>query len=275
MGWLKSWAEWVEGDTAYISVPFTWLLQEANMRASAYAQEGKRVRMGGPAVSLCPDRLHPFVEVGGQVNALQYHNPNATFTSRGCIRQCGFCGVPKTEGCLVELEAWERKPIVCDNNLLACSRKHFDRVIDILKGIRGVDFNQGLDARLLTAHHASRIAELNMEIVRLSWDHINDESAVMDAIATLRQAGFSRRMIGCYVLIGYDDNPADAFYRLQKLKDMGMRPNAMRYQSLTSYEKNDYLGNDWTVEEMARFMHYWNRLRYLEHVPFEEYVHAK
>ncbi len=169
-GWSGGLTEWIEDDMAYLSVVFSWRLHEAYQRVLFLRAQGLRVRLGGGAVTLNSQMFDGIAELGGQVNALQYHNPNATFTSRGCIRKCPFCAVPKIEGALVELDDWELKPLICDNNFLACSRKHFDRVIDRLKPLKDVDFNQGLDARLLTNYHASRLAELDSKCIRFAWD---------------------------------------------------------------------------------------------------------
>ena len=238
---------------------------------------GYRVRAGGPAVDLMPDYLSDVAEVGGEVDALARHNPKATFTSRGCTRKCEFCAVPVIEGDLRELRdgEWEPKPVVCDNNLLACSRTHFDEVVDSLKGMKGVDFNQGLDARLLTKYHADRLAELDCPLVRLAWDHIGLESRVMAAIELLTAAGFSKSRIKVYVLLGYDDTPEDALYRLQTLKDHDVFPNPQRYQPLDALEKNTYLNSDWSEWEMRRFMKYWSRLIWYWKIPFGEFRHLR
>lgn len=110
-----------------------------------------------------------------------------------------------------------------------------------------------------------------MDCVRLSWDDVGDETAVMDAIACLREAGFGWRRIKVYVLIGYEDTPDDAYYRLQTLKDLGIRPNAQRYQSATTTKMNADCGIHWTRPELARYMRYWNRQAWLGGVPFENY----
>ncbi|MBU2249138.1 MAG: hypothetical protein KKD77_20495, partial [Gammaproteobacteria bacterium] len=160
LSWPKKQISWLDGNKAMLSVPFTWNLPAAYSSCVWFRQQGYEVHAGGPAVSLMPDYLKDVAIIGGEVDALKHHNSEATFTSRGCIRNCPFCAVPKIEGELRELENWDPKPIICDNNLLACSKAHFDRVIDRLKPIRGVDFNQGLDARLLTVHHVGRLKEL-------------------------------------------------------------------------------------------------------------------
>ena len=145
--WSKRFIEHANGDgTTYLSVPFTWNLPDAYQRAAWLGLMGRRVIAGGPAVMLMPDYLEGVAEIGTDwPDAMSYHNPQATFTSRGCIRHCSFCAVWRTEGKLRELDDWPIRPIICDNNLLACSRVHFDDVIDKLKPLSWCDFNQGLD----------------------------------------------------------------------------------------------------------------------------------
>ena len=265
-------AEWIDGDTAYLSVVFSWNLERAYQRAVWLKAFGYRVRAGGPAVALNPAILADVAEIGGNVNALPHHNPNATFTTRGCVRHCPFCAVPRIEGELVELTDWEPRPIVCDNNLLAASVAHFDRVIDRLKPLAGVDFNQGLDSRLLTRHHAERLAELDLYTTRLAWDTTAYERQFLVAYQTLRDAGISARKIRVYVLIGFNDTPEDALYRLETVWALGSFPNPMRYQPLDSHRRNEYIAPAWTDQELKRYMRYWSRLHWLGHVPFAEYM---
>jgi hypothetical protein len=269
--WRGGFAEWTEGDTAFLSVPFTWELQDAYQRAVWLRAEGYHVRAGGPAVSLMPDVLAGVAELGGDVNALPHHNPDATFTSRGCIRRCPFCAVWRVEGELRELDDWEPKPIVCDNNLLACSQKHFDTVVDRLKPVAGIDFNQGLDARLLTKHHADRLAELDC-IVRLAWDHIDTGNAFMAAYETLRRAHIPKSRIRVYVLIGYQDTPEDAWFRLRTVWNLGVKPNPMRYNPLDAMMRDAYVGEHWSDDLLRQYMRYWANLVYVAGVPFEAWL---
>jgi len=271
--WSKSFVDWVEGGTAYLSVVFTWDLPKAHMRAVWLRQQGYEVRAGGPACLLMPDYLAEVADVNGcSADALWRHNPDATFTSRGCIRKCKFCAVPKIEGNLVELDKWEPKPIVCDNNLLACSVRHFDKVIDSLKDIKGVDFNQGLDARLLTQYHATRLAELDLKRLRLAWDDAAYGNAFMQGYERLRKAKIPKSKIIVYVLMGFNDTPEDAWFRLRTIRNMGILPFPMRYQPLNTLKKNSYVGKAWTHKELQRYMRYWSRLRYTGGIPFKEFV---
>jgi hypothetical protein len=257
-GWGSGLAEWVNGNTAYISVVFSWKLQEAYQRACWYKAQGYTVRAGGPAVAFAPESMSSIAEIVGEVDALPRHNPNATFTTRGCPNRCKFCIVWRIEPQFVELKEWTPRQIVCDNNFLASSDAHFDRVIDGLKTVDGVDFNQGLDARLLTKRRASRLAELDLSVARLAWDNTKDEASVVDAFNLLRSVGVPARKIRIYVLIGFRDSPEDALYRLERVRELGSRtyPFPMRYQPPGAERKNSFVADSWTNRELKKFMRY-------------------
>jgi hypothetical protein len=296
-GWGDGWTWWAENGTAYVSCVFSWLLADARDQCIALLSRGYRVRAGGPAVALNPDYLAdlpvtlspdpPGLSSGtgspsgrGEVRALARHHPAATFTTRGCVRRCGFCAVPRIEGDLVELDDWEPRPVICDNNLLAASKAHFGRVVDRLKAAHGrrrsskkrprVDFNQGLDARLLTQYHADRLAELDC-MVRLAFDHLAVESQFMRAFERLRQAGIPKRRIRVYVLIGWKDTPEDAAYRLQLIQGLHLLPFPMRFEPLDARERGAYVGPGWSDAELRRFMKYWTNIGRFGSVPFEDF----
>lgn len=256
-----------------ISIVFSWLLDKAYQKCIWYREQGYEVYVGGPAVDINPSYLSDVAIVGLQINDfISLHNLYATFTSRGCIRNCKFCIVPKLEGKLEELEDWPVRPVVCDNNFLATSEKHFNKAIDKLKHLKQIDFNQGLDARLITKYQANRLAELDMKVVRLAWDHTSMEKQFMRAFNILIDAGFPAKHIRCYVLMGFNDTPDDALYRLETIKGLGAMPNPMRYQPIDTPKKNSYVGDNWTDAELKRYMRYWSRQVWLGHIPFEDYV---
>jgi hypothetical protein len=271
--WSTGIAEWVEGDTAFISAVFSWNAQKAYMRCVYLREMGYKVRAGGQSVYMNPAMFSEF-DTSGSVNALLHHNPDAVFTSRGCIRNCSFCLVPKLEGCLKELDNWDAKPIICDNNLLATSQEHFDKVIDQLleRHLAGIDFNQGLDARILTDHHAERFAELPKDtIIRLAWDNIETETLYISAFNRLKQAGIKPQQIRTYVLIGYKDTPEDSLHRLETVRALGALPNPMRYQPLDALRRNSFVGEHWSNDLLTRYMRYWSNLKITGGFSFDEY----
>jgi hypothetical protein len=271
--WPKKPHHWIQDGREHISVAFTWDLPSAYQYCVVPDFERKQKPIvGGPAVKLIPDYLQGVAEIGGDIpGVLQKINPRACRFSTGCIRGCGFCAVPITEGAFRELPIAHVGPLVCDNNLLACSRRHFDRVIDVLKPLREIDFNQGLDARLLTNHHASQLAELDATI-RLAWDNVNSEPQVMRAVETLMRHGIPADRIRCYVLIGYRDTPEEALYRVRTLSKMGILPNVQRYVPLYSLVKRytDTNGT-WTHKELTWMSRYWNNLQRVGNRSYEEW----
>jgi hypothetical protein len=263
--WRKDIAAWTCGRTLYLSVPFTWLMPKAE--AMAKAHDGPVVA-GGPAVKLMGA---PWAETPESCpfDVLAYHNPAACFFSRGCPNGCAYCAVPKIEGDYREEEPKRVGPVVCDNNSLAGTRRWFHRMINRLMPFPHVDFNQGLQAARFTPWHASQIARLRGAKVRFALDYVGAESAVADAIAIARAAGLND--IGVYVLFGFKDAPDDALYRMEKVREWGLLPNAQRYQPLDATEKNAYVAPGWTEHELRRMGRYWTRTVWLGHVPYADY----
>ena len=181
--------------------------------------------------------------------------------------------MPRIEGGFRELDSWRPAPLVCDNNLLAASRRHFDRVIDGLKAFPAVDFNQGLDAALLTPYHASRLAELKAPKIRFAFDRPDDEAAVHDAMRLCRRHGLTDFTIYC--LVGLDDDPESARWRLEKVLSWGARTSPMRYQPLDALIKNSYAAPGWTEAELQRIMRFYSRQEFFGGLPYDEFMVGK
>ena len=262
--WSKKIVSWTIKDTVYLSVVFSWDLPKA-LRIAETSK--KRVVIGGPAAKLAGIETEEL-----PYPVLPLHNPLATFTTRGCPNRCAFCAVPKLEGDLVEIEDFPVRPIICDNNLLAASGKHFDRVIDRLKVLPFVDFNQGLEAARFTSYHAKRIAEIKAVKIRFALDSWEDQGDVFHAIEICQH--YHLNDIGIYVLIGFDDTPIEAKEKLEWVRSLNIRPTPMRFQPLRCTVKNSYVAKGWTEKELKDMERYYSRLRYLEHIPFEDYKYG-
>lgn len=255
--WLKGIAQWEVGKTLYLSVPFTWLVDEAHQKARGW--KGK-VLIGGPGLMI-PNKCEGF-------EPILFHNPCATFTTRGCVNNCPFCAVPQLEGDLQEIKNFRPAPIVCDNNLLAASKKHIKRVVDKLKIFPFVDFNQGLEARRFTPEIADLLGQIKCK-VRFAFDYWGCEGVIKQAIDLCRER--TTKDIGVYCLIGYDDEPESAIARLELVRSWGIDPSPMRYQPLDTKVKNSYLHPNWTEQEISRVIRYYSRLQHLRFLSFNEY----
>lgn len=255
--WNKGIAQWEVGETLYISVPFTWLVADAEKIASKH--KGK-VMIGGSGL-MKPTDCEGF-------EPILFHNPCATFTTRGCPNKCPFCAVPKLEPEFYEIPNFRPAPLICDNNLLAASRKHIEKVADTLKVYPFVDFNQGLEARRFTPEIADLFGKLNCH-VRFAFDYWGQETAVKDAIDLCRER--TTNNISVYCLLGFNDDPESAKARLELVRSWGIRPNPMRYQPLDAKLKNNYVHPNWTERKLRDTMKYYSRLIWYEGFQFDEW----
>ena len=265
--WAKKIITWKVGNTLYISIVFSWQINDARILAKRH---NGPVVVGGPAAILNKNKIDfgKFQETT-DFDVLSMHNPLATFTTRGCSRKCKFCAVPTIDGEFKELKKWKINPVICDNNFLLSSKKHIEKVIDKIKHFPKVDFNQGLDARLINNWHYDQFCRLKAIKLRFAFDHVNYEKYVIDAIMKAQRLGF--KDIGVYVLIGFNDTPDDALYRLEKVREYGILPNVMRFQPLTIQFKNSFVAENWTEIELKRMTRYYSRLNWLGHIPFSDY----
>jgi len=148
-------------------------------------------------------------------------------------------------------------------------------VIESLRGFDEVDFNQGLDARLFRARHAELLRGLRKPHVRFAFDALGQERAVRDAIGAMRGAGIPLSLIHIYVLVGFHESPEQALHRLETVRSWGIRPNPMRYQPLDAPRKDSYIAPGWTEELLRDVIRYYSKLRWLEHMPFEQYQESE
>ena len=230
-----------------------------------------KVRLGGIYTSLLPHHAKQsgadeiFVGTGNDLDEVvpDYDlvpkwKANILFTTRGCIRKCAFCAVPaiepqktarKTLKDLIDPKL--KKLILWDNNFFGSPNWR-----EILAEIREleltVDFNQGIDARLVFEEVAERLEGIKVNPIRMAYDSFSNgmRRAMERAIRLLSDAGFRRRKIVVYVLYNFTDSPEDFFFRVRDLLNWGVAAYPMRYEPLDSLEKNVYVAPNWTQGEL-------------------------
>ena len=112
-----------------------------------------------------------------------------------------------------------KRIILWDNNVLGESHWR-DLFAELRELNREVDFNQGLDARLVTEEVAHELTSLNIPTIKFAYDFPGMRKGMERAIKNLRAAGLSIRRFGhivCYVLYNYRDTPEDLFERVRDL----------------------------------------------------------
>lgn len=161
---------------------------------------------------------------------------NYGFTTRGCIRKCEFCIVPEKEGRIRHdrdlLDLWDgtsRDIVLYDNNILAMP-EHFEQVCSDARqnGIR-IDFNQGLDYRLLAQEHVDLLKTIRHHELRFAFDSVTQFSSVERTIDLLQRNGINRCL--WYVLCGFDTSLEEDLIRLNYLRERNQNAYVMRYNS--------------------------------------------
>jgi len=264
--WPKKTVTWIEDRTLYVSIPFTWHLQAARIMLQQRSIEWDQAVVGGPAVRLVPgcfNRIPDVIEGDDYPGVLQKINPRATRTTLGCVRACAFCGVRRLEGDFRELEDWPDLPVICDNNLLAASDRHLDRVIERLQGHKEVEFSFGLDCRLLTPARAAKIAtikSIKKRGVRIALDDINYLGDWLAAVVLLQGAGIAKRNIASFALIGFNTGPVEAWARCEYIEKCGVRALPVWFHPLDAFHKNFVTRNQealgWTDYERRKIMQF-------------------
>lgn len=259
--WPKQPISWITNRILAVSIPFTWQLSQVRNMLLQKSFLWDQAFVGGPAVYLMPhffDEMS-YVTIGHSFpGVLQKVNPYATKTTSGCIYKCPFCAVWRTEGEFRELQKWPDLPIICDNNLLAASQKHFDKVIKWLIKWEWADFNQGLDVRLLTDYHATRIAQIKKPIIRLALDSMKYANAWEDAFSSLRRAEIAKANIRSYALVAFDMGPDEAWQRCEWIESHGIMALPMWFHALDCLQTNHITENQqelgWDDYERRRIM---------------------
>ena len=206
-------------DEIHVSCTFSWDIDRCEiLRFQWEAHTDKPVKVGGPAFGGSPcDTYTPG----------QYVKKGIVFTSRGCKNSCWHCIVPDNEGELLELPICEGN-IIQDNNFLQCSREHKDRVFEMLKTQKRIQFKGGLQSDLIDNHFMDNIRNLSIDELWLACDTDSALPAFQRATEKLKKAGYTREHIHCYALIG-DDMDANE-RRLQEIYRAGAMPFAQLYQ---------------------------------------------
>ena len=237
---------------------------------------------GTPIEELVPDY--------GILDQIDYSYPvrDAYFgyASRGCVRKCSFCGVPKLEGAQREMPALvnlvegvskrygDKKDLVLmDNNITASVR--YKEVIAEIRDLgftpgatltrdgnkpvkRRVDFNQGVDARILAKSEMflREMSTICISPLRIAFDHIGVRMVYEKSI---RMAADNQiTSLSNYMLYNFMDTPTDLYQRMRLNIDLneelGIRiwSFPMRYQPVTLKDRS-HVGKKWNRYYLRSF----------------------
>ena len=157
------------------------------------------------------------------------------FLTRGCPRGCEFCVVGKKEGrCSRKVadlsEFWngQKNIVLCDPNILAC-KDWKDLLQQLIDSKAWVDFNQGLDIRLMTEEKARMLSQIKMKEVHFAWDKYEDKERIIPKLNLFAKHFRLGHRAVVYTLVNFDTTLEQDLERIYTLRDMGYWAYVMIY----------------------------------------------
>lgn len=157
------------------------------------------------------------------------------FMTRGCPRGCDFCHVArKEERCSVKVadlsEFWkgQKDIILCDPNILACP-EHPDLLRQLSESKAGVEFNQGIDVRLISEKNIDLLRSVKLKNIHLAFDRYQDKNLIVPKLKLMHEAGFGSHKVMVYILVNFDTTLEQDIERIQICREMDMQPYPMIY----------------------------------------------
>lgn len=229
-----------------------------------------RVFIGGIGSNNPNNKLPPEIE-----STEPYYFPDEDtsygFITRGCIRNCWFCKVPKYEGKLtvynkVENIVKHKKVKFLDNNILA-----YDGCLDVFQWLidRNIkcEFNQGLDFRLVNDKNLELLSKLNyMGDYIFAFDEPKYEPLLNKKIVLMKKYISDPWRLKFYIYHSDSMDISELIRRVEWCRSNECKPYVMRDANTwgSKYEKFyiDYAS-------------YCNQPQYFKKVSFEEYLHIR
>ena len=117
---------------------------------------------------------------------------------------------------------------------------------------RYIDFNQGVDARLVTDEKMSKLSEINIRPLRIAFDHYEQKEIYIEAVK--KAAKYKICNLSNYLLYNFKDKPEELYYRMRinvdlcEELDVTIYSFPMKYHPIDDpdyYDNRDYIGEHW------------------------------
>ena len=192
------------------------------------------------------------------------------FLTRGCPRGCEFCIVGKKEGKksykvadLSEFWNGQKNIVLCDPNILACNdwKELFQQLID---SKAYVDFNQGLDIRLMTEEKAEILNKIKTKEIHFAWDRYEDKDLVLEKLKMYSEVGKFKKgshNVIVYTIVNFNTTFEQDLERIYTLREMGYWAYVMIYDKAHCERK---------YKDLQRWVN--NRFIFAKCEKFEDYA---
>lgn len=230
----------------YMSKVFSWTpdyaypinADEVQKGGTGYAismVDGKEVFDKSKDVNLDPaiEHIYPDYSLYPQLT----QDTAFGFLSRGCPRGCSFCIVAGKEGRksvkvanLEEFWRGQSKVVLCDPNILACP-DWAELLEQCAASGAEFDFNQGMDARMLTREKIDALNQLRIKEIHFAWDRYNERDLVLPKLELFakysKMKGSHNMMV--FTICNFDTTLEQDLDRIYTLRDMGYWPYVAIY----------------------------------------------
>lgn len=199
--------------------------------------KGCEVIKGGTGYDIS-SRLNPEIEQSPLMDYSLYpqYEFSVQFLSRGCIRQCPFCLVREKEGGIQSVSPVDLNPNgkhieILDNNFFA--NPEWKDAVAYLQSTKQPINLHGVDIRILNEEQAYYLNKLRLhKSIHIAWD-----LPQLDLTEKLREATkyIKPWKLMCYVLVGFNSTIEQDMFRIETLRELGIKPYVMPYRD---FDKN-------------------------------------
>ena len=224
-----------EYDTIYCSVVFNRNFEKVF---------GKNIIFGGTGSKDIGKVLSPEIEKLKPDYSIYPENTESFgFVTRGCIRKCAFCIVPKKEGGIRKVNSLEniikhKKVNFLDNNILAYPL-HYGILNELVERRVKCRFIQGLDIRLVNQENSNLLSKLKyLKEYTFAFDDLKYLNLIQEKLKILkwRYDWQLRFFVYCHPSMGIPN----VLYRVKWLIDRKILPYVMRHIECWSSENHEF-----------------------------------
>lgn len=154
---------------------------------------------------------------------------------------------------------------ILDPNILACDQ-HMELLRQLADSGAWVEFNQGLDARMLTEENIEMLKKIKVKRIHFAWDNPKDKRVpkALEMFADTWGVKPTDHKVIVYVLTNYWSTLEEDLYRIYWLRDLGYSPYVMIFNKPHAPRK---------IRHLQRWCN--NRIVFYSTKKFEEFDYRK
>ena len=132
------------------------------------------------------------------------------------------------------------------------ARNYYNEFFKFGSRVRYIDFNQGVDARLVTDEKMKKLSEINIRPLRIAFDHYEQKDVYIAAVRKAAEYGI--KDLSNYLLYNFRDKPEELYYRMKinvmlcEELNVTIYSFPMKYHPIDDpefYDNRNYIGKHW------------------------------